>query len=83
VHHSDKSPLKGVYSSHPAVKSLEIHKVFLRFFSWLAEISAFYRCFAVLKWELFFKTNNKIPEMRQHFGNFLRSIGGKGPFKTD
>jgi len=35
-----------------------------------------------LKWKLFFKTNNKIPGMLTHFGNFLCSIEGKEPFKT-
>ena len=32
---------------------------------------------------LFCKTNNKIPGMLTHFGNFLCSIAGKGSFKTD
>jgi len=31
VRHSDKLPIKGVYSHHSALKMLEIHKVFLRF----------------------------------------------------
>ena len=35
-HHSDKSPIKGVYSRHCALKTLEIHQVFLRFLPSLA-----------------------------------------------
>jgi len=31
VRHSDKLPIKGVYSHHSALKMLEIQKVFLRF----------------------------------------------------
>ena len=31
VHHSDKLPIKGVYSRQSALKMLEIHQVFLRF----------------------------------------------------
>ena len=61
---------------------LAIHKVFLRFFPYLTQIPAVFRCYAVLKWELFFKTNNKIPGMLTHFGDFLCGIGEKGPFKT-
>ena len=50
AHHSDKLPIKGVYSRHSALKMLEIHKVFLRFWPCMTEISALYRCYAVLKW---------------------------------
>ncbi|MBO5837607.1 MAG: hypothetical protein J6Q92_06930 [Oscillospiraceae bacterium] len=31
VHHSDKLPIKGVYSRQSALKKLEIHQVFLCF----------------------------------------------------
>lgn len=49
VRRSDKSPIKGVYSSQPVLKSLEIHQVFLYLLPWLAEIPALYGCCAVLQ----------------------------------
>ena len=76
VRHGDKLPEISVYLRYSALKILKIHKVFLRFFPWLAQISAHLGCYAVLKWQLFFKTNNKLPGMLTHFGKFLCGIGG-------